>query len=315
MSARSALKLFSSGCFALVMVSAAACGSGGPNASGAPSTPPTTTASPASPTVPSVTLPAPTVTVTPTSPKATTPAPAPAPSRPVTPSTPKRTTQPPAPPTTTAPFPARLAGTDWERIPTSRHVVALTFDAGANADAVSSILATLRAEGVPATFFLTGDFVNKFPAAARQIAAAGRIGNHSMDHPNFTGLTGAKITSELTSARQAILAVTGHEPKPWFRFPNGDRNAATIAAVNAAGYVPVRWTVDTLGYKGTTGGITAQIVRDRVINALQPGEIVLMHCGSNPYDHTTLDAVALSGIIQTLKASGYGFVTLDAFLS
>jgi len=208
-----------------------------------------------------------------------------------------------------------LAGTDWERIPTSRHVVALTFDAGANADGVSSILGTLRTEGVPATFFLTGDFVDQFPAAARQIASAQRVGNHSMDHPYFTALTRAQIVSELTLARAAIGSVTGADPRPWFRFPFGDRNSATIGAVNAAGYVPVRWTVDSLGWKGTSGGITAQIVRDRVVGALQPGEIVLMHCGSNPTDHTTLDAAALGGIIQTLKARGYGFVTLDALLN
>lgn len=208
-----------------------------------------------------------------------------------------------------------MAGTDWERIPTTRHVVALTFDAGANADGVSSILATLRAEGVPATFFLTGDFVDQFPATARQIASAYRIGNHSMDHPYFTSLTRSGIVSELTRARHAIVAVTGVDPRPWFRFPFGDRDTATIGAVNAAGYVPVRWTVDSLGWKGTSGRITAQIVRDRVVGALQPGEIVLMHCGSNPTDHTTLDAVALGGIIETLKARSYGFVTLDALLN
>jgi peptidoglycan/xylan/chitin deacetylase (PgdA/CDA1 family) len=194
-------------------------------------------------------------------------------------------------------------------------VVALTFDAGANADGVSSILATLRAQGVPATFFLTGDFVDQFPGAARQIAAAERVGNHSVDHPYFTSLTPAQIARELTGARDAIRAVTGADPRPLFRFPYGDRNAATIAAVNAAGYVPVRWTVDSLGWKGTSGGITARIVRDRVVGALQPGEIVLMHCGSNPTDHTILDAVALSGIIESIKAAGYGFVTLDALLN
>jgi hypothetical protein len=42
-----------------------------------------------------------------------------------------------------------LAGKDWTYIPTTRRVVALTFDAGANADAVPSILATLHRDGVP----------------------------------------------------------------------------------------------------------------------------------------------------------------------
>ncbi len=302
MSARSFLSIGFTACITLTMASVAACGSGSTDNLGAPAT---TVSSPSIPTVPLVPS---TARSSPAAPQHTSAAPSGKPS----PSAPQRTTSRPAPPTTAAPFPARLAGTDWERIPTTRHVVALTFDAGANADGVSSILATLRTEGVPATFFLTGDFVNQFPAAARQIASAQRVGNHSMDHPYFTKLTGAQITSELTRARQAIGAVAGKDPHPWFRFPFGDRNSSTIAAVNASGYVPVRWTVDTLGWKGTSGGITAQIVRDRVVNALQPGEIVLMHCGSNPTDHTTLDAVALSGIIQTLKARGYGFVTLDA---
>ena len=301
MSARSFLSIGITAFTTLVVASVAACGSGSTGNAGAPASTVSTSS------IPTVTLPPPTASTAPTAPKS-----APAPPSKTTPSTPPRTTSRPAPPTTSAPFPARLAGTDWERIPTTRHVVALTFDAGANADGVSSILATLRAEGVPATFFLTGDFVNQFPAAARQIAAAQRVGNHSMDHKYFTKLTRAQITGELTGARQAILSVTGKDPRPWFRFPYGDRNSTTIAAVNAAGYVPVRWTVDTLGWEGTSGGITAQIVRDRVLNALQPGEIVLMHCGSNPKDHTTLDAAALGGIIQTLKARGYGFVTLDA---
>lgn len=316
MSARSLRNVARGSCAVLVIALAAACGSSGNGTSGAGTASPGSTGTGTNGTsAPTVLLPP--GSSTPSAPR-TTPAPsAPAKPAPTTPprTTPPRTTQPPAPPSTSAQFPARLAGTDWERIPTTRRVVALTFDAGANADGVSSILGTLGAEGVPATFFLTGDFVNQFPAAARQIAAAERVGNHSMDHPYFTDLSGTQITSELTRARQAIAAVTGADPRPWFRFPYGDRNSATIAAVNAAGYVPVRWTVDTLGWKGTSGGITAQIVRDRVLNALQPGEIVLMHCGSNPTDHTTLDAAALGGIIDTLKAEGYGFVSLDALLN
>jgi hypothetical protein len=83
-----------------------------------------------------------------------------------------------------APITGDLAGRDWTYIPTSRHVVAVTFDAGANADGVASVLRTLRAERVPATFFLTGNFVNAFPEAAREIAGSGgRIGDPHHDAP------------------------------------------------------------------------------------------------------------------------------------
>ena len=72
--------------------------------------------------------------------------------------------------------------------------------------------------------------------------------------------------------------------------------------------------MDTLGWKGSSGGITAQIVADRVLARLQPGEIVLMHIGSNPNDGTTLDADALPGMIERIRQAGYGFTTLDALL-
>jgi peptidoglycan/xylan/chitin deacetylase (PgdA/CDA1 family) len=70
--------------------------------------------------------------------------------------------------------------------------------------------------------------------------------------------------------------------------------------------------VDTLGWKGTSGGSSVQAVADRVQAGLQPGEIVLMHIGSNPDDGTTLDADALPRIIDRTAAAGYGFTTLDA---
>jgi peptidoglycan/xylan/chitin deacetylase (PgdA/CDA1 family) len=192
-------------------------------------------------------------------------------------------------------------------------VVALTFDAGANADGVPSILATLQRTGVPATFFLTGNFVRDFPAAARSIAQAGfRIGDHTVSHPSLTGLSDTAARQEILGAARQIIAATGKDPAPLFRFPFGDANARVIAIANQAGYVPVRWTVDTLGWEGTAGHITAAIVTSRVLAAARPGEIVLMHVGSNPDDHTTFDADALPQVISGLRAQGYSFVTLDA---
>lgn len=243
------------------------------------------------------------------------------PSSPVTssPSTPQSPSTAPttgAPPTTrppSPPFPPSLAGRDIERIPTSRHVVALTFDAGSTPDGLPSILATLRSQGVRATFFLTGQFVTRYPSAVASIIANGhRVANHSATHPYFTDLTDAQIRDQLSRAESAIRGA-GADPRPLFRFPYGDRDSRTIRAVNAAGYVPVRWTVDSLGWKGL-GTINAGGVVSRVLGALTPGEIVLMHVGSNPDDHSTLDADALPAIITGMKARGYGFVTLDALL-
>ena len=232
------------------------------------------------------------------------PQPTPAPARPTPPG------EPGAPPQAT--LPASLLGQDLTVIPGAGRVVALTFDAGANAAGLPKILSALSAKGVAATFFLTGNWAANNPQGVAQIVAAGhRVANHSMTHPGFTGLDDGSIAQQVLGAQEAILTA-GADPRPLFRFPFGDRDARTIAAVNSLGYVAVRWTVDTLGWKGTSGGASVQAVADRVQAGLQPGEIVLMHIGSNPDDGTTLDADALPQVIDRITAAGYGFTTLDA---
>ena len=208
---------------------------------------------------------------------------------------------------------ASLLGTDWTRIPTSSKVVALTFDAGANAAGVRSIESRLRTKKALATFFLTGTWARDFPAQANVIIQDGfLVGNHSMTHPHFTQLTDSQVASQVRDAQQAILRANGADARPLFRFPFGDVNSRVLGDVNGLGYVAVRWTVDSLGWEGTSGGMTVQKVIDRVLAAVQPGEIVLMHLGSNPDDNTTLDADALPAIIDGIRARGYGMVTLRA---
>ncbi len=216
--------------------------------------------------------------------------------------------------TTATTLPDSLLGRVVTRIPTTRKVVALTFDAGANADGVSSILRTLKAQDVPASFFLTGDFVEQHPDGSRQMADYGRVGNHTSDHPHLTTLSSTAVRAQVTSARTTILRVTGEDPRPFFRFPFGEYDSRTLGIVNDLGYVGVGWTVDTLGWKGTSGGQSVSSVVRRVLDTAVPGQIVLMHVGSNPDDQTTLDADALPQVIAGLRAAGYRFVTLDALL-
>jgi gamma-D-glutamyl-L-lysine dipeptidyl-peptidase len=205
-------------------------------------------------------------------------------------------------------------GTEWERLPTTNKVVALTFDAGSNAAGAPSILDTLERLRVPATFFLTGKWANAFPQLASQIGAYFPVGNHTFSHPDLTKLTDDQVRSQLRRAATAIRSATGQDPKPMFRFPFGARTAHLISLVNGMGYGSIRWTVDTLGWEGTSGGQSVDSVISRVLEALQPGEIVLMHVGSHPKDHSTLDAKALPRLIRAIRARGYGFVTVRRFV-
>lgn len=232
--------------------------------------------------------------------------------------TPSPTTAPTTPaPTATStsiPLPPALVGVDITRLPTAQRVVALTFDAGANADGIPKIVATLHAAHVPATFFLTGRWASMFPQQAQAVGAEFAVGDHSMTHPHFNQLSDDAARSEVVQARGVIQDATGVDPMPLFRFPFGEHNTSNRALVNALGYVSIGWTVDTLGWQGTSGGRSADSVRQRVLAGLQPGEIVLMHVGSNPTDRSTLDADALPAVIDAIRSAGYGFVTIPGGL-
>ena len=215
------------------------------------------------------------------------------------------------PTATTAPS---LVARVVSRIPTSRKVIALTFDAGANGDGVDSILATLARDKVAGSFFLTGDFVDRYPTLARRMSAMGRLGNHTTNHPHLPALTDAQVRRQIAGARTTILSVTGEDPRPLFRFPFGDSSPYDLEIVSTLGYVTIGWTVDSLGWQGTSGGQSVDSIVQRVLHAAAPGEIVLMHVGSHPTDHSTLDANALPRVISELRAAGYGFVTLDTLV-
>jgi peptidoglycan/xylan/chitin deacetylase (PgdA/CDA1 family) len=212
-------------------------------------------------------------------------------------------------------IPADLAGRDVERLPVRRKLVALTFDGGANADGVPSIRATLRRKQVGATFFLTGSFVEDFPVKSRRLAARDVVGNHTMTHPDLTTLSDEEIADEVRGAEDVIRTTTGEDPRRFFRFPFGARNQHVIDVVNELCYVPFRWTVDSLGWKGTSGGQSVPSVVSRVVGAARPGAIVLMHVGSNPDDGTTLDADALPRIIRKLRGLGFRLVRLTRVMA
>ena len=208
--------------------------------------------------------------------------------------------------------PAGLRGTEWSRLPTSERYVALTFDAGGNSAGLTSILSTLQGRQVAGTFFLTGRSAEANPAQAAQIARYYPVGNHTYSHPDLTTLADDAVRTEVGRAHTAILTASGQDARSMFRFPFGARDARTIAIVNSLSYGSVRWTVDTLGWQGTSGGQSVDTIVGRVLASLTPGQIILMHVGSNPNDNSTLDADALPRVIDELRARGYGFVTIRA---
>ncbi|WP_269859542.1 polysaccharide deacetylase family protein [Streptomyces sp. RPT161] len=207
-----------------------------------------------------------------------------------------------------------LFGSENRTMPTQRRVVALTFNAAWDVEGVDTTLDVLRRYHVPATFFLTGDFADRHPAAARAIAAAGYgIGNHSYSHPHFETLRPGERAAEVLRADHAIRTATGTTPLPFFRFPYGDTTPQEIGEVNALGFADIEWTTDTNGYRGPRGGMSVRKVVQRALDALRPGEIIQMHVGSDGQS-TVLDADALPQLVEAIRAHGYDIVDLRGIL-
>lgn len=220
----------------------------------------------------------------------------------------------PSPSKTDGTLPESLLGEQWDRLPTNRKVVALTFDAGGDNAGVASILTTLQEKAVPGTFFMTGRWARTYVKDARLIAGRYDIGNHTDSHPDLTRVSDAVIREELAQAEASLVAVTGQDPRPLFRFPYGASSAHAIKVVNGLGYGCIFWTVASRGWLGTSGGETEASIVQQVLGEVSPGAIILMHVGANPDDRSTLDAEALTRIIDGLRARGYSFVTIGDYL-
>ena len=205
-------------------------------------------------------------------------------------------------------LPPPVVAGELVRLQTRQHVVALTFDGGANADGLKAVLTVLRREDVTGTFFLTGHFVRTYPELARAIGRRYPVGNHTINHLDLRRLSTGAATREITVAERMIRHATGRDPRPYFRFPYGARDARTLTIARRLGYASVRWTVDTWGWMGRSSQTVPGAVH-RVVDHLVPGEIVVMHLGSSR-DRSTIDADALPAVIRKVRARGYRFVTL-----
>jgi peptidoglycan/xylan/chitin deacetylase (PgdA/CDA1 family) len=210
--------------------------------------------------------------------------------------------------------PAADAWVVWRGDP-GRWRVALTFDAGSDVGYAEAILTTLAANGITATFGITGAFADDHPDVVGAIAAGGhQLVNHSDSHPSFTGystntapLPSEDRVEELWRAEAAITAAAGRGTNGWFRPPYGDYDDGVLADVATAGWpVVLMWTVDSLGWKG----LAADVIVARCLDNAEPGAIFLFHVGSQ-----SQDAAALQGVIDGLRAEGYEIVSAAALVT
>ena len=188
--------------------------------------------------------------------------------------------------------------------------VALTFDAEhpdrpTVPSVIESILDTLGREGVRATFFMQGRWVESSPDVASRIASEGHlVGNHSFYHARMPLLTDAGFRRDVGDAERVIVNQTGVDPRPWFRCPFGagadDRRTHDI--LQELGYRNVGWNVEVEDWEPRHSGADLASAVVAGVERIGQGAIVLLHT----WPRSTGEGLAQ--MVRSLRDRGFELV-------
>ena len=183
-------------------------------------------------------------------------------------------------------------------------VVAISFDAAWGNEDTQTLINILAKYHVKATFFVVGEWVDKYPESVKALSDAGQeVMNHSDTHPHMTKLSNEAMLNEIKSCDEKIAKITGVTPT-LFRAPYGDYNNDLITNLASINHFCIQWDVDSLDWKNPT---PAQI-QETVLKKVKPGSIVLFH---NAALNTP---AALPGIIEHLQKEGYTFMPISQLI-
>lgn len=152
--------------------------------------------------------------------------------------------------------------------------VALTFDDGPHPQGTPIVLEILREADARATFFLAGEQVERRPALAAEIVAAGhRVELHCHRHRNLLRLTAGQFAEDAERGRAAIEEASG-QPVTDHRPPYGIYSAGALRACRRRGWRPVLWSKWGRDWRGRA---TARSITRRATGSVADGDILLLH--------------------------------------
>lgn len=191
-------------------------------------------------------------------------------------------------------------------VQTEEKKISISFDAAWGAEDFDEIMKILDKHNVKTTFFMTGEWVEKYPECVKTLVEKGHdLGNHSASHPDMTKLSKEQQREQIQKVHEAVKNLTGYE-MDLFRPPYGAYNNDVIRTCYELGYFPVQWNVDSLDWQD----LSATEIINKVCNhkALSNGSIILCHNGAK---HT---AEALDEMLTNLKNQGYEIVPISELI-
>jgi peptidoglycan-N-acetylglucosamine deacetylase len=206
--------------------------------------------------------------------------------------------------------------------------IALTFDSNMT-DAMLQSLASgkvksyanvavideLQRGHIPATFFLAGKWVERYPELTRRIAADlnFELASHSYAHLGFTDhcyhlgkLPTEAMAADVERSFQ-VLAPFGGRQTGYFRFPGGCYDTTALRAIAPTHCTVVQY--DIVG--GDAFNNNANSITDNVLRHAHNGGIVVLHITEANAPRT---ADALPSIISGLRSRGYQLVSLSTLV-
>ena len=199
--------------------------------------------------------------------------------------------------------------TDGMLVKLTRHQVA-SYD---NREAIDE----LDELGVPATMFLAGKWIERYPDETRRLAAdlLFELASHSYAHRAFhtpcygLGAIGqAEMAGDVERSERLLAQFTDH-PTRYFRVPGGCYDRRALQAIATTGVEVIQFDVAS----GDAFGHSVPAIVDRVLGPVRNGSIVVMHITDG--DTAPLTASALPPIVEGLRARGYELVRVSTLLS
>lgn len=180
-------------------------------------------------------------------------------------------------------------------------VISISFDAAWGNEDTQTLIDILEKYDIKATFFVVGEWVDKYPESVLALYEAGHeIMNHSNTHPHMSKLSVEQMISEIEACNSKIESITGVRPT-LLRAPYGEYNDLLIDTLSSLNMYCIQWDVDSLDWKDPT----PQQICDRVCSNVCSGSIVLFH------NAATNTPAALPSLIERLLADGYTFVPIS----
>jgi peptidoglycan/xylan/chitin deacetylase (PgdA/CDA1 family) len=187
--------------------------------------------------------------------------------------------------------------------------VALTFDDGPHPQGTPAVLEHLAARGVPATFFLVGEQVQRRPALAAEIAAAGHaIALHGFRHRCQLRLTERQLAEDLVRGADAIATATGVVPD-LHRPPYGIYSPAGLKLARDR-YAPVLWSRWGKDWRRFT---TPERIAARAAGTLVDGDVILLHDADfySARDSWRRTVAAIPSVIESVESNKLSAIALD----